>query len=381
MERFVHGGDRYRNDIIYDFSINISPLGIPKKVMEALQNCVSEIEAYPDPFAEQLKEKVAEKRKIQKDTIVFGNGASELIYAIIRAVRPKRAWIPIPSFTEYERALQAYGTEIEFFLLPEKKDFVMGNEFVKEIFKRKEKQNRDEREYSNFTNNTKKTDTLPDIIFICNPNNPNGKLIPVQVLKQLMEVCKEQRIYLVVDECFLELSGAFAQSIVSDTSENPYLFILDAFTKTYAMPGIRLGVGYSSNKSILENMQLQMPQWNVSSIAQLAGIKALEEEGYIEKAVSMLEIERNWMMEQLKGLGCQVFHSDANYILFKSERDWKALLLKQGILIRDCNNYRGLQKGFYRVAVQTREKNEYLIQAMRQLNSDLLKIEELKIKV
>ncbi len=141
MERFVHGGDRYRNDIIHDFSINISPLGTPKKVMEALQNCVSEIEAYPDPFAEQLKEKVAEKRKIPKDTIVFGNGASELIYAIIRAVRPKRAWIPIPSFTEYERALQAYGTEIEFFLLPEKKDFVMGNEFVKEIFKRKEKQN------------------------------------------------------------------------------------------------------------------------------------------------------------------------------------------------------------------------------------------------
>ena len=271
-----------------------------------------------------------------------------MIYTFIRAINPKKAWIPVPSFTEYERALQACNTAIEFFPLSASDDFVMDHQLAHII-------------------QSKEEEALPDIIMICNPNNPNGRLVLPEVLKQLVEICRERSIYLVVDECFLELNGAFMQSAVRYMKDNPYLFVLDAFTKTYAMPGIRLGMGYSMNFNILKQMHIQMPQWNVSGIAQLAGIKALEEAEYLESAILILEEERKWLAKQLKQLGCYVFQSDANYILFQSEKNWKKLLLEQGILIRDCQNYRGLQKGYYRVAVKTREKNETLIKAMKQV--------------
>ncbi len=350
MERFIHGGDSYRNTVKLDFSININPLGMPDRIKQAIYNGIAEMERYPDPYCEKLRWKVAQKRNVPEHNIIFGNGACELIYSMVRAIAPNYVWIPIPSFTEYERALWNTNAEIKWFPLKKEDDFLMGNELNKEIL--------------NAMNHPDK-ERLPDLIILCNPNNPNGRLIPNSIRKELISLCKKYQIYLMIDECFLELSGKLDQSAVADIQGNPYIFVLDAFTKTYAMPGIRLGVGYSSNQDLLKKMKLQMPQWNVSGVAQMAGLNALEEESYVEKAVSLLEMERKWLTAQLKRLNCNVFSSDANYILFQSSKEWMQLLLKHQILIRDCQNYRGLTKGFYRVAVQTREKNRQLIEAMR----------------
>lgn len=348
MERFIHGGDSYRNKLKLDCSININPLGMPDRVKQAIHNKIIEMERYPDPYCEQLRWKMAQKRGIPEETIIFGNGACELIYSFVHAIAPKNVWIPIPSFTEYERALWNTNAKIKWFPLQKETDFLMGNELNKAIIE----------EAKGFRQ-------LPDLILLCNPNNPNGRLIPNAVRKELMDLCRKYRIYLMIDECFLELSGKLDQSAVANIKNNPYVFVLDAFTKTYAMPGIRLGVGFSSNSMLLDRMRWQMPQWNVSGMAQIAGLEALEENSYVERAVSLIEMERKWLSAQLRQLNCHVFSSDANYILFESSKEWMQILLKQGILIRDCQNYRGLTKGFYRVAVQTREKNRQLIEAMR----------------
>lgn len=346
----MHGGDRYKNTVKLDFSININPLGMPKQVKQAIYHGIAEMEYYPDPSCERLKRKIAKKRKVSEWNIILGNGACELIYAVIRAIAPSHVWIPIPSFTEYERALWNTNAKITWFPLKKEQDFCIGNELSQAILEAVNQPGKKQ---------------IPDLIVLCNPNNPNGKLIPHSIQKELMELCKKYGIYLLIDECFLELSGKLDRSAAANISENPYIFVLDAFTKTYAMPGIRLGVGYSSNRALLETMQLQLPQWNVSGIAQIAGLKALEEEAYVKEAVALIKTERRWLMDELKQLNCNVFSSDANYVLFQSVKDWKQLLLKSQILIRDCQNYRGLTKGFYRVAVQTREKNQQLIEAMR----------------
>ena len=200
-------------------------------------------------------------------------------------------------------------------------------------------------------------------MFLCNPNNPTGMLIHPAVLKDILDVCRENRIRLFVDECFLDLSDD-GQSMKGYLAEYPNLFILKAFTKSYGMAGIRLGYCLCSDRELLKAMSRTVQPWNVSGLAQAAGIAALDEGDFLAKTKALIQTERPWLKEKLEAFGFRVFPSQVNYLLFQGPQTLHRDLKARGIAIRNCDNYPGLTAGWYRIAVRRHEENEALIAAI-----------------
>ena len=205
-----------------------------------------------------------------------------------------------------------------------------------------------------------------DMVFLCNPNNPTGIPIERDFLFQVLRVCREMDILLVVDECFLDfMEEPGRYTLKAQLSRYHNLFLLKAFTKRYAMAGIRLGYGITENAELLDAMTQVTQPWNISVMAQAAGIASLKETAYVEEGRQIVFRESKYLKEELQRLGMQVFPSEANYIFFRGPENLFEICVKQGVLIRDCSNYSGLRKGYYRVAVRTHEENEELLRAMR----------------
>ena len=210
----------------------------------------------------------------------------------------------------------------------------------------------------------------PDIIFLCNPNNPTGITIPQDLLEEILETCAMQGIFMVVDECFLDfVKDPEKHTLKGKLEKYPGLFILKAFTKRYAIPGVRLGYGFCSDGEVLDRMEAVTQPWNVSTMAQQAGMAALKESEYVEAGRQIIFRESAWMKEKMRQVGLTVYPSEANYIFFYGPEDLFERCVAKGILIRDCSNYLGLKKGYYRVAVKLHEQNEKLIEVLEEVLS------------
>ncbi len=340
----IHGGDIYRNQVEMDFSININPLGMPKAVADSLCQAVEKSVRYPDPLSENLKKAVSamfqreHKWTIPQDNLLFGNGASELFMAIIHGIKPDKTIIPIPSFYGYQHAAQAGEGEIIFY----------EGEFKEDSFLRI-------------------LAGKPDLLFLANPNNPTGKLIGRQHLISLLHLCKENNITVILDECFAPFCNEECSMIPAIQQFNNVI-IIRAFTKLYAIPGVRLGFLVCSNPLLVEAIRNQLPEWNLSCFAQEAGIACASLEGFATQTAAYVKAQRDMLQSGLKKEGFTVFTSSANFILVYTEIPLYQLLLGRGILIRDCENFRGLKKGFYRIAVKTREENETLLKRIGEIN-------------
>ena len=188
-----------------------------------------------------------------------------------------------------------------------------------------------------------------------------------ELLQKILIKCEKLGIVLILDECFLPFVREEALFSLKDVSPLfPSLFILKAFTKTYAMPGLRLGYGICSDQNLIHKMKEQNQPWSVSLPAQQAGIAALKETDYLEKSLRLLEIEKSFLEMELKELGMLIYGSEANYIFFYSDRsNLFEICIEKNILIRDCSNYLGLTKGYYRVQVRNRKENALLISALK----------------
>lgn len=346
--RQIHGGDIYRNDSCLDFSANINPFGMPASVREAAVKGIEASEHYPDCLCERLKEGIAEKEQVKKEQIVCTNGAAELLYAVCQAVKPKKALLAAPFFAEYEAALKSVDCEIKYYDLKKEKDFLLESDFISHLNEEIE------------------------ILFLSNPNNPVGNLIDSWLLGQIAKKCEEKNIICVIDECFLEFCrNGEEKSMAVHLEDYPHMLIVKAFTKLYAMPGLRLGYGICGEERLAEKIRDCMQAWNVSVPAQEAGIAALQEKEFVEKSVCFIEQERDFLRESLEaGLAERVYAGEANYLLFEAPKELYGALKEKGILIRDCKNYRGLQEGFYRIAVRSREENEQLLSVWRQLRNE-----------
>ena len=210
----------------------------------------------------------------------------------------------------------------------------------------------------------------PDIIFLCNPNNPTGITIPQDLLEEILETCAMQGIFMVVDECFLDfVKDPEKHTLKGKLEKYPGLFILKAFTKRYAIPGVRLGYGFCSDREVLDRMEAVTQPWNVSTMAQQAGMAALKESEYVEAGRQIIFRESAWMKEKMRQVGLTVYPSEANYIFFYGPEDLFERCVAKGILIRDCSNYPGLKKGYYRVAVKLHEQNKKLIEVLEEVLS------------
>ena len=344
MRQNPHGGDIYTKKCRVDFSVNVNPLGAPESVKEAVRKSAESVEQYPDALCRDLTRALSEKEQLPEENILFANGAAELIFALTQALRPKKALIAAPGFAEYEAALSAAGCFIRMYPLQKEKGFLLQDDFCDDL-----------------------TDDL-DLVFLCNPNNPTGLTIPQELLLKILDNCRERNIYLVLDECFIEfLPEPEKVTMQGKLDEYPNLLILRAFTKIYAMPGLRLGYLLCSDEDLLDRISRSMQSWNVSIPAQMAGLAALNEDAYVKEARELIRKERAWMKAELEKAGLTVWDSCANYLFFEGPKGLAARLEKGGILIRDCSNYPGLADGYYRAAVRTHEENQILTEAVSQI--------------
>lgn len=341
MERYEHGGDIYSRQIAYDFSANINPLGLPGGVRKALINHVDDSVHYPDVEATGLRTAIAEHEGMRTEQVVCGNGAADLIYRIVWALKPQKALLLAPTFSEYERALRSVGCDVGFHMLREEEAFALQEDFLDKI-------------------------DGNDMIFLCNPNNPTGRTIPGELMSRIAARCRKSGCVLVVDACFWD----FVEKESSVTEKGRFeenVIILKAFTKFYAMPGLRLGYVLCGDEALAGRIRSCGQCWAVSVPAQVAGIAALKEMEYAEETLKLIPKERGYLFKALTGLGMKVYPSEANFLLFRCDRPLDRLLLKEGIAIRSCENYEGLEYGFFRIAVRIHDENEILIRAIERV--------------
>lgn len=367
--RFTHGGDIYRNDVRLDFSVNINPLGMPKTAKEALISGADEDTRYPDINCTRLAQVLSERENVSADRILFGNGASELIMAAVRAVKPRACAVTAPAFSGYERAAAAFGAKTYFYELDENKDFAYDDGlciWLEDIAKKDllcasgEADEAGEKRFGRF------------MLFLCSPNNPVGNLIEPQLAERLAALCRRLGGVVAVDECFLKFTPKYEEYScrrLLDKYDN--LIVINAFTKFYAMAGIRLGYAMMSNTALLEEMRLQIPEWSVSTVAQRTGLAALCDSGYERRTLDYVTAQRAFLADGLRGLGMRVYEGIADYVAFRPQKGIDVNiyeeLLKKKILIRSCGDYRNMPDNCFRAAVRTREENEILLRTLREI--------------
>ena len=339
----IHGGNIYKNKVKADFSANLNLLGMPESVQKAAIEGVLASQVYPDPDCTLLREKLALLHQIPMDQILCGNGAAELIFALVAEVKPQKALIVAPSFFEYTQALNYVHCEITEYFLKKEHQFCIQEDFLDWI----------------------KPEL--DLVFLCNPNNPTGQLIDPILLEKIVTKATKMNCLCVIDECFLSFVDEKDQYSCSSLIKNNSICILKAFTKIYAMPGIRLGYLIASDQKLLSNMKNGIQPWSVSVVAQKAGVAALDEVEYLNETLNQLKSEKDFLLEQLHLLDYEVYGSAANFIFFKGETNLFQQLLSEGIMIRDCSNFSGLEQGYFRIAVRTRQENCLLIETIRRI--------------
>ena len=341
MTKNPHGGDIYDGEVELDYSANTNPFGTPQGVMDAISQSLGSLHRYPDPYCRKLISAISRYEQVPESYILCGNGAAELIYAYCAAIRPGTAAELAPTFSEYALGLSQTGCVPSRYVLWQEDGFRLTEEFLPWLEK-----------------------TRPEALFLCNPNNPTGQLMDPDLLNRIVDYTREHRIHLFVDECFLDLSqgGISLKPLLAD---NPQLFILKAFTKSYGMAGVRLGYCLCGNPETLGAMAKASQPWNISSLAQAAGVAALEEREFLQKTKVLIEEQRTVMKQQLEELGFWVSDSRTNYLLFEGPLGLDTALRKKHIAIRSCSNYWGLREGWYRVAVRLPEENKRLLEAIR----------------
>ena len=313
MKEYTHGGDIvgareiWKGELL-DFSANLNPLGMPESVRKAAEEAVREAVHYPDPLCRELRAAIARRDSVAPEQVLCGNGAADLVFRLAFSRRPRRVLVTAPTFSEYEDAVRAAGGEVIYHRLTPENDFDLTEAVLDDL------------------------DDSLDMAFFCTPNNPTGRLIDRALMLRI-------------------------------------LVLLRAFTKSYAMPGLRLGYCLSADTTLLDGLSRCAQPWSVSGPAQAAGLAALAEPEHPARARQLIALERAWLTDALRALGLQVFPSQVNYILFRAPEvdDLKERLLAHGVLIRSCANYVGLGRDYYRVAVRPHRENEGLIGAMKEV--------------
>lgn len=339
----IHGGDIYTYEPQIDFSANINPIGPSKHVIEAIQKSIPQADHYPDVSCRKLRRSLMEAEKIPMENILCGNGAADLIFHLVLSEKPKKAVLAIPSFAEYEQALDTVGCEISYYRMKEETSFLIQPDYL---------------------------DCLTadvDMIFLCTPNNPTGQMPGRELLTAILDKCRKNRIRMVMDECFIDFTENPGENSMKKYLKAKELVILKAFTKFYALPGIRLGYALTSDLELLERMKRSRQPWSVSVPAQAGGIASLEEKDLPETVRAYIAGERRYLTQEFLKLGIKFYPPAANFILLYSDQDLFHLLKEKGYLIRDCSNYEGLTKGYYRIAVRRHAENELLVKALGEI--------------
>lgn len=354
-EIFDHGGGVFAlarlmgvsPDDFLDFSANINPLGPPAGAQGAFSESFSRVVHYPDRDAAELRHALALFHGVAPEQLLVANGSTELIYLLPRIMTGNKALIIAPAFSEYGRALERAGWEYRHFTLSPGNGFSLS---LDELAERLEE---------GF-----------GLLFLCNPANPSGTLLPLAEVEEIRSLCRETGTFLVLDEAFMDFrEEESAKVLIADTGSG---IVLRSMTKFYAMPGLRLGYAIGSDKIINRCAGMAEP-WSVNTPAQAAGCAALADQDYRTRTIWTNAAERDHLFAGLSTLpGVKPYPSAANYLLSELDNGMTAArlrdaLLERRIVIRDCSNYEGLDERFFRVAVRSREENCRLLSALGEI--------------
>lgn len=354
-ETFDHGGNVFAiarslgvqaGDII-DFSASINPLGLAEGVGEAVHAAWDMVMHYPDSGSTELKKALAEFHGTDEERVTVANGSTELIYLIPRLVKGGRGLVVAPAFSEYAKALSLADMAVDYLVLNPENGFELSLEAL-----------------------DKKLSEGYDVIFLCNPGNPSGTLIPLPVIAGMLDLCRASGTFLVLDEAFMDFceegSGKY---LVMDGGQG---IVLRSMTKFFAVPGLRLGYAMASPDIIRRAESMRGP-WSVNTPAQIAGIVSLGDAGYIRRTIRYVEDERAFLASEMARIEVlRPLPSVVNYLLVRISEGFTASalrreLLRRHILVRDCSNFHGLDSRYFRVAVKKREENMKLLEALREV--------------
>ena len=352
MKKISHGGNIYkkakemgiREEDILDFSANISPLGLPEHIRQAMVKAIDQTINYPDPDCSRLKEAISKEDAVSETKIACGNGGADLLYRLAFGLQPKKVLLPAPAFVEDEEALSAAGAQIEYYRMTEY--FIIKEDVVEQI-----------------TEDT-------DFVVISNPNNPTGILTERERILRILDRAEKTKTFVLVDECFLEICKNEKEYTVKPFIEKyENLIILKSFTKLYAIPGVRLGYILAGSEDVIAKVNRTGQAWSVSHIAQCAGVAALSDNVYKERVIETVAAELSYMKKEFFKLPVILYDGAANYLFFQTPgiTDLDRRLESYGIMIRNCSNYVNLGKDYWRVAVKSHEENEKLIKALRMI--------------
>jgi cobyric acid synthase CobQ/L-threonine-O-3-phosphate decarboxylase len=341
IRKLARASGRPVEDIL-DFSANINPLGPPEWLRPLISSRLSSIAHYPDPDCTLLKATIATRYGVREEEVLVGNGSTEILHLLPLALPIDRALIPVPSYTDYGKAVARTEKPVERIFLKEEEAFRLDPSFFE----------------SKLLGN--------EIVFTGQPNNPTGLIIEPETLRAL--VLRHPSTVFVVDESFLDFVEG-VESLVKDRPPNA--IILRSLTKFYAIPGLRLGFAIGEQEMI-EKIEKMMPPWSVNTLAQAVGEEALKDEAYANRTRAFVREEREFLFNELQSLpGLTVYPGRANFLLVRIDRkdmDAPSLakqMLSSGIAIRVCDNFDGLDRRFFRVAVRTRGENLKLLNGLK----------------
>jgi threonine-phosphate decarboxylase len=332
---------------ILDFSASINPLGPPPSARRAFVNSYGEISRYPDPHGEELKEALAEHHGMNPAEVLIGNGSTQLIYLLCAALRPCKALIVGPAFSEYANALTLAGADIRQFTLGPDDGFQFSTERFMAAWEKG-----------------------CNMVFLATPNSVTGQLIPKAEIGNIARLALARKSFLVVDEAFIDYVEG--ESVKTQARHNPYLIVLRSLTKYYALPGLRLGYLFGEACTVAQLAAYQEP-WSVNAPALNVALACLEDESFTSKTERWLQRERKFLSQRMAALeGLHPLPSQSNFLLVKIDRSGgKApplgtFLLNKKILIRACDSFAGVGVDYFRIVVRRRKDNRRLLAALEE---------------
>ena len=339
---------------VIDFSASVNPLGVSKKVKADLRKHLKYLHHYPDPEAKRLRKRLAQHFEIDTETILCGNGSTELLYLIPRVLNPANVLLPAPTCPVYERACRMHsGTRISYFELNEEDGFHLDADRFIDAMPEGEKNEPD----------TPHSPSPCGMAFLCNPNNPTGRLLSRLEIVKIGDAARDRKCYLVVDEAFIDFCAD--GSAIKDAMNNPFLIVIRTMSHFYSLAGLRIGYGIFP-RHLARRLSAYREPWTVNSLAQRAALTALKDKVYRKETMGLMAEEKRFIEKQFRKLGIEFFPSEANYYLLRmlNAGEISRTLKKRGVLVRDCSDFRGLGNPYLRIAVKSRKENAVLIKEL-----------------
>ncbi|MBC2856913.1 MAG: histidinol-phosphate transaminase [Cetobacterium sp.] len=331
-----------------DFSSNINPFGASEKAKKAVIENIDLVSIYPDPEYKALRKAIANYSNCNENNIILSTGATELISAFVKYVLPKKAILLSPAYSEYEKELKKINCNITEILYKKENNFIIS---VDEILQKTKQEN-------------------PDLIIICNPNNPTGSAFTEKQISKILENFKG---FVMIDETYIEFTDLEKYSSSKLVEKYNNVFVIRGTSKFFSTPGIRLGYGVCPQGETFNSLSSMSNLWNINIFAEIMGEIMFQDFDYIENCRKNIENSFTKLKFNLSKINSlKIYDSSSNFVLceiLNKDVDANSLynfLLEKKIIIRKASSFAGLNSKFFRVCVLKEEDNLKLIESIKE---------------